>query len=63
MWDSMIPELRPLALEASYGIDETTQFAGYIGVQFDLMERMGLGVEYQHTAGADAVTAGLAWRF
>jgi len=62
-WFVAIPELRALSLESSYDIEETTQFGGYVGAQLDLTERMGLGIEYQHTVDADAITAGLSWRF
>jgi len=62
-WAVWIPEGKALLLESSYDIDQTTQFGGYVGAQFDLTGRLGLGIEYQHTAGTDAVTAGLAWRF
>jgi len=61
-WHIWIPEGRALSLESSYDIEETTRFGGHLGAQYGVSERMGFGIEYQHTAGADAVTTGFTWR-
>ncbi len=61
-WIVWVPEGYALSLESSYDLEETTRVGGYIGAQIDLSERTKFGIEYQHTAGADAVTAGLGRR-
>jgi hypothetical protein len=57
-----IPEIRDISDTYSYDVDETTRLGGYIGAECEISERLGLGIEYQHTADADAVTTGLLWR-
>ena len=36
---------------------------GYIGAQVDIAENSSFGIEYQHTAAADALVVRLLWRF
>ncbi len=57
-----IPELRGISLENTYDIEETARLGGHIGLNAEITERITLGLEYQHTADADAVTVGLLCR-
>ncbi len=35
----------------------------YIGAQVEIAENSSFGIEYQHTAAADAFVVSLLWRF
>ena len=47
----------------SWDVDESSIFGGYIGAQVDIAENSSFNIEYQHTAGADALIVSLLWRF
>jgi len=47
----------------SWDVDESSIFGGYIGAQVDIAENSSFGIEYQHTAAADALVVRLLWRF
>ena len=36
---------------------------GYIGARVGIAENSSFGIEYQHTATADALVVSLLWRF
>ena len=44
-------------------IEQESEFGGFVGAQFDLAENASCCVEYQITGDAQAVCAGIAWRF
>jgi len=52
-----------LTSKYSWDLDESSNFGGYIGAQVDIAENFSFNIEYQHTAAADALSAGLIWRF
>jgi hypothetical protein len=54
-----IPENAPISLEYAYDLEQTACFGGHIGLTAELTEQITFDIEYQRTAGADAVTAGL----
>lgn len=60
-WHSL--EDGSFAGDETYDIDETSYFGGYIGVKIDLVKNVTYGLEYQHTAAADALGMSLIWRF
>jgi len=47
----------------SWDVDESSMFGGYIGAQVEIAENSSFGIEYQHTAAADALVVRLLWRF
>ncbi len=52
-----------LTSKYSWELDESLYFGGYIGAQVDIAENFSFNIEYQHTESADALSAGLIWRF
>jgi len=52
-----------LTSKYSWDVDESSNFGGYIGAQVDIAENFSFNIEYQQTASADALSAGLIWRF
>jgi len=52
-----------LTSKYSWDVDESSIFGGYIGARVDIAENSSFNIEYQHTAGADALVVGLLWRF
>jgi hypothetical protein len=52
-----------LTSKYSWDVDETSIFGGYIGAQVEIAENSSFGIEYQHTAAADALVVSLLWRF
>jgi len=47
----------------SADIEQESEFGGFVGVQFDLVENASCCVEYQITGDAQAVCAGIVWGF
>ena len=52
-----------LTSKYSWNVDESSIFGGYIGARVEIAENSSFNIEYQHTAGADALAVGLVWRF
>jgi len=52
-----------LTSKYSWDVDESSNFGGYIGAKVDIAEDLSFNIEYQHTESADALSAGLIWRF
>ena len=52
-----------LTSKYSWDLDESLNFGGYIGAQVDIAEDLSFNIEYQQTESADALSAGLIWRF
>ncbi len=60
---SQVSEGGLLTSKYSWDVDESSNFGGYIGAQVDIAENLSFNIEYQQTASADALSAGLIWRF
>lgn len=52
-----------LTSKYSWDFDESLNFGGYIGAKVDIDENLSFNIEYQQTESADALSAGLIWRF
>jgi opacity protein-like surface antigen len=52
-----------LTSKYSWDVDESSNYGGYIGAQVDIAENFSCNIEYQQTESADALSAGLIWRF
>ena len=52
-----------LTSKYSWDIEESSIFGAYIGAQVEIAENSSFGIEYQHTAAADALVVRLLWRF
>jgi hypothetical protein len=56
-------DVKGAGVSGSIDIEEESQFGGYVGAEFDLAENCLLYVEGQFTGDAEAIGAGVAWKF
>jgi len=52
-----------LGVTGSLDVEQESVFGGFVGAKFDLAENASCCVEYQITGDAQAVCAGIVWRF
>ena len=56
-------DIRILGTTLSYDLEQESEFGGYIGLSWDMVENTSLAVEYQATGDADAIGISLIHRF